>query len=187
MPMQSVSRLAKSLFLVAVFSSAILAVTVQPSRAGSNGPFEIVTELSCGKCGMFPAKYPKTQAQIIFSDGLMTPFDCSKCMFGFIFTLAHFDPKHSVNDIAHVWVRDFDSSEWIDAKTAFFVAGSDVPGPMGKDLFPFAQESAASGFQKKHGGLLSKYESVSMHTLVPLLPGDMNMKDHMKTKRPSSK
>jgi len=110
MPMQSVLRLAQALFLVAVFSYTILSVSFQPASAGSSRPFEIAAELPCGKCGMFPEKYPKTQAQIIFSDGLMTPFDCSKCMFGFIFSLAHFDPKHSVNDIAHVWVRDFDSA-----------------------------------------------------------------------------
>jgi nitrous oxide reductase accessory protein NosL len=43
--------------------------------------------------------------------------------------------------------------ELIDAKRAFFVIGSDVYGPMGRELIPFQKESDAGVFLTDHHGL----------------------------------
>jgi nitrous oxide reductase accessory protein NosL len=40
----------------------------------------------------------------------------------------------------------------IDGRAAFYVIGSDVMGPMGKELVPFASEAAARDFLKDHRG-----------------------------------
>ena len=40
----------------------------------------------------------------------------------------------------------------IDGREAFYVLGSDVYGPMGKELIPFEKETEARGFLKDHGG-----------------------------------
>ena len=39
----------------------------------------------------------------------------------------------------------------VDGRTAFYVLGSDVYGPMGKELIPFAGEVEAREFLKDHG------------------------------------
>jgi nitrous oxide reductase accessory protein NosL len=49
----------------------------------------------------------------------------------------------------------------IDAKTAFFVIGSDVYGPMGKELIPFETEADASEFMQDHkGDRIIKFEHI---------------------------
>ena len=40
----------------------------------------------------------------------------------------------------------------IDANTAYFVIGSDVYGPMGRELIPLVSKSDAEAFKKDHKG-----------------------------------
>jgi len=51
-----------------------------------------------------------------------------------------------------VFVKDYYSLEFIDGRTAFYVMGSDVYGPMGKELVPFGREQDARQFLKDHKG-----------------------------------
>lgn len=145
-------------------------------------PIDIGADVSCGKCGMYPAKYPDWQTQVIFTDGKMVPFDGCKCMFGYLMNMAQYDPHHSAQDVAAIWVRDHNTGEWINARDAHFVVGSDVMGPMGKELIPFGTSAAAENFQQEHGGELAGYDAITMDTLKPLM-GNMHMqknrKDHM--------
>ena len=39
------------------------------SQVALGQPMEISENVSCGKCGMYPAQYPRWHAQIIFKDG----------------------------------------------------------------------------------------------------------------------
>ena len=55
-------------------------------------------------------------------------------------------------DITKILVTDYYSQKVIDAKEAFFVIGSDLLGPMGNELIPFAQESDAKTFSNDHNG-----------------------------------
>jgi len=54
--------------------------------------------------------------------------------------------------IAAVWATDYYSLKWIDGMAAFFVPGSDVLGPMGRELIPFGKETEAKEFLKDHKG-----------------------------------
>jgi nitrous oxide reductase accessory protein NosL len=49
-------------------------------------------------------------------------------------------------------VKDYYSLEVIDGRTAFYVEGSDVYGPMGRELVPFGREKDARQFMKDHKG-----------------------------------
>jgi len=49
-------------------------------------------------------------------------------------------------------VRDYYALKQIDAKSAWFVLGSDVYGPMGHELIPFAREAEAKEFMRDHKG-----------------------------------
>ncbi|MDH3329227.1 MAG: nitrous oxide reductase accessory protein NosL [Desulfobulbaceae bacterium] len=161
--------------------AACLTITLlfyQGATATQDVPQVIADDLVCGKCGMYPARYPQWQTQIIFNDGSMSAFDGSKCMFGFMNNMNEYDKVHTKDDIAKIWVRDFNSSEWLDAKSAHFVVGSDVMGPMGKELIPFQEQSAAESFQQEHGGQLAAFDSINMETLKPLM-GKMQMQGKM--------
>ncbi len=138
-------------------------------QVADQSPQVIPDSTSCGKCGMYPARYPQWQTQIVFTDGSMTPFDGCKCMFGFMFHMDKYDTEHSADDVAAVWVKDFHSGDWLLAANARYVVGSDVMGPMGKELIPFSTHADAMAFQKEHGGDLVEYASIGMETLQPLM------------------
>jgi nitrous oxide reductase accessory protein NosL len=54
----------------------------------------------------------------------------------------------------------------IDARSAWFVIGSDVLGPMGQELIPFAREEEARGFmQDHHGRTVLKFDDITPVTL----------------------
>ena len=153
----------------------------QGAQEPSNSPQEIADDISCGKCGMFPARYPQWQTQVVFSDGFMVPFDGCKCMFGFLFKMGQHNKKHTSADVAAVWVREFKTGDWINAQQAYYVIGSSEMGPMGKELIPFSDAPSAESFQKEYGGDITRYDAISMETLKPLM-GKMHMSGKMKMK-----
>jgi nitrous oxide reductase accessory protein NosL len=57
-----------------------------------------------------------------------------------------------VEDISTVMVKDYYRLSWIDAQKAWFVLGSDVYGPMGRELIPLGKEADAREFMNDHRG-----------------------------------
>lgn len=107
----------------------------------------------CPVCGMFVYKYPDWTAQIIFKDGTAVFFDGVKDMVKYYLNMNKYTPSRKVTDITAFFVNDYYGLKPIDAKKAFYVIGSDVYGPMGKELIPFAKEAEAREFMKDHKGV----------------------------------
>jgi nitrous oxide reductase accessory protein NosL len=106
----------------------------------------------CPVCGMFVAKYPDWVAAIRFRDGSAVFFDGAKDLFKYYFDLKKYNPSKKPADIEKVQVTDYYDLTPIDGSGAFYVVGSDVHGPMGRELIPFAKEEAAKEFLKDHKG-----------------------------------
>lgn len=106
----------------------------------------------CPVCGMFVYKYPKWVAQIIFKDGSYYFYDGAKDMFKHIFDTAKYTPGKTAGNIKDIYVTDYYEVELIDAKSAFYVIGSDVLGPMGHELLPFKNRESAQEFMEDHKG-----------------------------------
>jgi copper chaperone NosL len=106
----------------------------------------------CPVCGMFVYKYPKWVAQILFKDGSYYFYDGAKDMFKHIFDTAKYTAGKKAEDIKAIYVTDYYEVELIDAKSAFFVVGSDVLGPMGHELLPFKDQESAQEFMEDHKG-----------------------------------
>lgn len=106
----------------------------------------------CPVCGMFVAKYPDWTAVITFKDGTSQFFDGARDMFSYYHAVKKYSPKRDQSSIAAITVRDYYGMQQIDARSAFFVIGSDVYGPMGHELIPFAKEGDAREFMRDHKG-----------------------------------
>lgn len=106
----------------------------------------------CPVCGMFVAKYPDWAAQVRFTDGARLVFDGAKDLLRYLADMGRYGGTHQRGDVAAVYVTDYYSLEPIDGTTAFYVAGSDVYGPMGKELLPFAVRAEAEEFLRDHRG-----------------------------------
>jgi copper chaperone NosL len=107
----------------------------------------------CPVCGMFVAKYPDWTAAVRFRDGSHVYTDGAKDMFKYLHDLKKYDPARKSEDIQAVWVMDYYGLSWIDARNAWYVLGSDVYGPMGKELIPLEKKADAEEFMKDHKGM----------------------------------
>lgn len=106
----------------------------------------------CPVCGMFVAKYPEWIAGVQFRDGARAVFDGAKDLFKAWLDPAQFLPARRREDVASLFVTDYYGLTQVDARQALFVVGSDVLGPMGRELVPFASRGGAEEFQRDHGG-----------------------------------
>jgi copper chaperone NosL len=106
----------------------------------------------CPVCGMFVAKYPDWVAAIRFRDGATVFFDGSKDMFKYYFNLKKYNPSKKQADIEVLQVTDYYGLFPANGFEAYYVIGSDVYGPMGRELIPFAKEEDAKEFMKDHKG-----------------------------------
>jgi len=148
--------------LVAAFLfSLLMALTAVAAPNGSLPP----KDAKCPVCGMFVAKYPDWVVSVTFRDATSVFFDGAKDMFTYYLNLKKYTPSRSIGDVTAVTVRDYYDLKPMDGRKAFFIVGSDVYGPMGKELIPFRTEADAREFLKDHKG---KY-IVSFAKVTPTL------------------
>ena len=119
---------------------------------GDKKPLTPTAKDKCPVCGMFVHKYPDFIAQIHFNDDIMAFFDGNKDMFKYYFNLNKYAPGRKVEEIASIYVMDYYSLSHIDGTKAYYIIGSDIYGPMGKELISFGKESEAKEFMKDHKG-----------------------------------
>lgn len=128
-----------------------IVITASPIAA-SEKPLKPSGKDKCPVCGMYVSKYPDFLAQIIFKDGSYAMFDGPKDMFKYYLNMKIYNPSKTKADIKSVYVNDYYTLSPVDGLKAYFVIGSDVTGPMGRELIPFAKEADAKEFMKDHNG-----------------------------------
>jgi nitrous oxide reductase accessory protein NosL len=142
-------------------------------------PVEPAMSDSCPICGMMPAKYPGWKAQIIFKDGSIVHFDSPKDMLKYLRDLDKMGMEkvwiRDKNTIAAIFVTDYATKKYIDARKAYYVKGSAVQGPMGEDLVPFTSRDEAERFVSKHGGSVITYGDITVDLLKSLAGMKMGM------------
>ncbi len=137
----SILLLQATLLLLFSFPTILSAEPVQP------GPKD-----RCPVCGMFVAPYPNWIAQIEFNDGSREFFDGPKDMFRYYLKLQKDASVHSKDNISGIYVTEYYSTKMIHVDKLFFVTGSDILGPMGKELIPVQSKEAAEEFKQEHKG-----------------------------------
>jgi nitrous oxide reductase accessory protein NosL len=116
----------------------------------ADGPQPPTDKDRCGICGMYVHKYPNWVATIVLENGSQIFFDGAKDFFRYFLSVEEFGEKDG--EFAALFVTDYYRVKFIDAKTAHFVVGSDVMGPMGAELVPLASREDAETFASDHGG-----------------------------------
>jgi len=144
MPTKSLSRMI-SVLLLLLFTSL-------PSLAADHAAPAQAAKEKCPVCGMFVSKYPDWAGTIQFNDGSHAAFDGPKDLFTYYLDLRKYNPGKSRSAITAIRVKDYYSLSIIDGRSAYYVIGSDVYGPMGRELVPFAKLTDARGFMNDHRG-----------------------------------
>lgn len=132
--------------------SLLLFLSVIPAGGANTAPSKPAAGDKCPVCGMFVAKYPDFAGQIRFRDGATLFFDGAKDLFKYYLSLSAPGSKRKASDIVAIHVTNYYSLAPLDGRTAWYVSGSDVFGPMGKELIPLASAAEAKEFMTDHKG-----------------------------------
>jgi len=133
--------------VVGLLAAVLTAGLAMTAHAGQPGPKE-----RCPVCGMFVAPYTTWMASVVLDDGRRVYFDGPKDMFRFLLDRGRFGSDTGEGTVVEIWVKDYYTTLAIDARTAHFVVGSDVMGPMGHELVPTASADAAQTLLSDHHG-----------------------------------
>jgi nitrous oxide reductase accessory protein NosL len=90
--------------------------------------------------------------RIDFRDGSHAWFDGVKDAMKYYFDPGKYDPSRKKDDIKSLNVTEYYGLTVIDGATAWYVSGSDVLGPMGRELIPLRSEAEALDFMRDHKG-----------------------------------
>ncbi|MBI9084169.1 MAG: nitrous oxide reductase accessory protein NosL [Desulfobacterales bacterium] len=115
------------------------------------GQMQISPGDRCPVCAMMVKKHKKFASAIQLEDGTTYYFCGTGCM---IRTWLHpevFLAKEK-SQLKKPVVRAYFTGEALDARAAFWVAGSDIVGPMGPALVPLKSEENVDVFRRRHGG-----------------------------------
>jgi copper chaperone NosL len=123
-----------------------------PAFADQYTPMAVTVEHKCPTCGMRVASFENWHTQIVYDDGTNDAFCAVKCLMAFYFEPSTYSGKEKASPGKTLYAKDYYSQHWHDMKKMFFVPGSDVLGPMGKDLVPFSNLEHAKTFLKDHNG-----------------------------------
>ncbi len=138
---------------VEALSTYLWEVKRAPEHMESKEVILVGKDEKCPICGMFVYKYPKWAAQIFYKESRLS-FDGVKDLMKF-----YLKEKPTAEKIV---VTDYYSQKAIDAKTAYFVMGADIYGPMGSELIPFEHEEDAKSFYMDHQGKkIFKFEEIT--------------------------
>ncbi|MDX9700667.1 MAG: nitrous oxide reductase accessory protein NosL [Rhodocyclaceae bacterium] len=168
--MFSRSRPALRSVLLAVFGAALLSACSPSSTSDTPvTPVEITRETSSVIDGMLLADYPGPKAQIHYAGQARPDFVCNTADMFYI----HLAPEQ-VRKLNGIFVQDMAKADWddprghwIDARTAWYVAGSSRRGSMGPTLASFAEKGAAEAFAKEYGGQVLHYSEVTLDIVTP--------------------
>jgi copper chaperone NosL len=148
--------------LISLLLPVLILVLATDSRSGDRKPVKVSPKDKCPVCGMFVAKYPDFVAQVLFKDGSYAVFDGTKDMFKYYLNFGKHNPSKNAADIDSIYVTDYYSLVLTEGLKAYYVVGSNVFGPMGKELIPFEKEADAKEFMRDHAGKsLLKFKEVT--------------------------
>ncbi len=113
-------------------------------------PIKIEAHKECPLCGMYPARYPEFNCQIVFKDGSYEAFDSAIGLLVYL----HFPDKTGIKpkSVAEIYFKDYLRESWLEAGKTFFVTGSEIMGPMGIEFLPVDSEQAAKELKKQEKG-----------------------------------
>lgn len=127
------------------------------------GPITVGNDAFCSLDGMTLADYPGPKAQIQYAQGEPELF-CDTVEMMSVY-LQSGQQRPVVGMFVHDMARndwDHPAGNWIDARSAYYVIGSQRRGSMGPTLASFAQRADAVAFAGKEGGQVLAFNQITL-------------------------
>lgn len=116
------------------------------------------TDERCSVCGMYPVRYPEFRSQLTTSNGQQLHFCSSQCLINF-----KANPKEYVKNagkIKSIWVTVYPDGGSEYAMGLYYLVGSSLMGPMGREALPYRNKSEALESAKKNGGKVVRFKDL---------------------------
>jgi copper chaperone NosL len=158
------------LVTVGLIIAAFLAADANAATVDLPDGAKLDLSVPCPICNMKTETSKLGPAAVVFKDGKVVGFDTTGDMFRYVL-----DPKKHGLDAAtikNLFVTEHGTKNFLDAKKAFYVVGSDVVGDMGPEIVPFSQKEGAEKFKSEHHG-----KNVAIYMQITL--GDLASKKKM--------
>ena len=151
-------------FLLPLLLTGLLAACGQASTGDKPADAELNPPqgAACALDGMVLADYPGPKGQIRFSDGQIDYFCDTIELMSLLIEPEQVKPIKGafVQDMAHAnWQKPV--GYWVDARKAFYVAGSKRTGSMGPTFGTFALRADAERFASQYGGKVYAFNEVT--------------------------
>ena len=142
--------------------TTLLILLITASAAGQGGPTAALHPLTadgqivlspsdrCPVCAMFPARRPEAAAALTLESGETVYFCSNGCLLRSWLRPGVYLGRNR-QTIDRVVVQDYFSGQCVDGRSATWVAGSDVMGPMGPAIVTLGNTDHLTVFQKRHG------------------------------------
>jgi len=157
------ARRAARRIAIAGMLAALLVAAGCEQQARTVAALEIDRNTACALDGMLLMDYPGPKAQIQYDQGDPDFFCDTVEMFAI-----YLKPEQK-RRVVGLFTQDMGQADWvkprghwIDAKTAFYVAGSKRKGAMGPTLASFAVRADAEAFAGRYGGKVLKFDEVTI-------------------------
>ena len=153
---------------IGIFGAASLffAASMTTTTKDLGAPLKPGQRDRCPMCGMFVQPFPQWVAQVRLGDGSVVFFDGCKDLFKYLLSFERQVDEGKPKSITSIFVTNYYDGEIIAARTAHFVIGSDVMGPMGSELVPHRTLAAAHDFLHDHFGLETlRFDEINENTL----------------------
>ncbi len=125
----------------------------------------------CPVCKMKVGAGNLGPAAVVFNDGKVVNLDGAGDFFRYLLSPSQYGFNPS--NIKAVFVTEYGTKKFIDAKSAFYVLGGDVTGGMGPEAIPFSKKEDAEKFKAEHKA--KRVAPFSMVTLNDLRSGKRKM------------
>jgi len=169
----------KSFKILAIFTTLIIAATSLMSCSDKADQAQMLHKAvamesadECHLCGMLITRFDGPKGEVFRKEtgGQVFKFCSTRDMFSY-----YLDPENKRN-VAQMMVHDMSKMPWgsegiddkyfIDAKTAWYVIGSEKTGAMGDTLASFSKQSDAQAFAKEFGGKTISFTDINYDTLM---------------------
>jgi len=169
----------KSNKVLALFTTFIIAATSLMSCSDQTEQDKMLHQAvamesadECHLCGMLITRFDGPKGEVFRKEtgSQVLKFCSTSDMFSY-----YLDPENKRN-VAQMMVHDMSKMPWgsegiddkyfIDAKTAWYVTGSEKHGAMGETLASFSKQSDAQAFAKKFGGKTISFADITYEILM---------------------
>lgn len=135
---------------VALLTAAFLPAGAAAATVDLPDGAKLDLSVPCPVCGMKPEESKLGPAAAVFKDGKVVGFDAPGDMFRYVLDSKKYG--FDAGNVKDLFVTEHGTKNFIDAKKALYVVGSDVTGDMGPEVVPFSKQEDAEKFKSEHHG-----------------------------------